>query len=165
MRKDVEAFARTCHPCQAGKSSKTENPGIGKFEVPDQRFSSIHLDVVGPLPPSEGMSYLLTILDRTSRWLEAVPLPAATSKNCCDAFVRSWLSRYGACQKITSDNGNTFQANLWKDLNRTLGIEVNFVPVYHQQTNGAIERQHRTLKDSIKASLIEMGDKYKNNWM
>ena len=37
-----------------------------------------------------------------------------------------------------------------------LGIEVKFVPPYHQQTNGAIERQHRTMKESLKASLIEM---------
>ena len=75
------------------------------------------------------------------------------------------MSRYGAPQRIFCDNGNTYTANLWKDLNRVLGIEVQFVPLYHQQTNGAIERQHRTLKDSIKASLVEMGDVYKQNWM
>ena len=56
-------------------------------------------------------------------------------------------------------------AGLWQDLNRVLGIKVQFVPLYHQQTNGAIERQHRTLKDSLKASLIEMADLHKENWM
>ena len=44
-------------------------------------------------------------------------------------------------------------------------MEVTFVPPYHQATNGAIERQHRTLKESIKASLVEMGDIHKNKWM
>ena len=51
------------------------------------------------------------------------------------------------------------------DLTRILGIKVTFVPLYHQQTNGAVERQHRTLKESIKASLIQMGDKHKSAWM
>ena len=51
------------------------------------------------------------------------------------------------------------------DLTRILGIKVTFVPLYHQQTNGAVERQHRTLKESIKASLIQMGDVHKSNWM
>ena len=46
-----------------------------------------------------------------------------------------------------------------------LGINVNLVPRYHQSTNGAIERQHRTLKESIKASLVEMGDLHKEKWM
>ena len=54
---------------------------------------------------------------------------------------------------------------MWMDLQRVLGVEVNFVPPYHQATNGAIERQHRPLKESIKAALIEMGDLHKNKWM
>ena len=92
-------------------------------------------------------------------------MPAATSLNCCNAFIRGWLSRYGSCQTLTTDNGNTFQANLWKDLARVLGIEVNYVPRYHQATNGAIERQHRTLKESLKASLVQMGDIHRERWM
>ena len=37
--------------------------------------------------------------------------------------------------------------------------------VYYPQANGLIERSHQTLKKSIKASLIEMGDKYQSNWI
>ena len=92
-------------------------------------------------------------------------MPAATSLNCCNAFIRSWLSRYGAPRQIFCDNGNTYTAKLWDDLTRVLGIQVQFVPLYHQSTNGAIERQHRTLKESIKASLIEMGNIHRDKWM
>ena len=59
----------------------------------------------------------------------------------------------------------TFTSDLWRDLNRVLGIQVNYVPRYHQSTNGAIERQHRTLKESLKASLIEMGNQHRDKWM
>ena len=48
---------------------------------------------------------------------------------------------------------------------KTFNVEVIFTPAYHQATNGAIERQHRTIKESIKASLIEMGDLHKSKWM
>ena len=54
LRHDVTEFVRSCHPCQIAKQSATTNPGIGDFPVPDQRFSFIHLDIVGPLPESEG---------------------------------------------------------------------------------------------------------------
>ena len=57
-----------------------------------------------------------------------MPLPQATSINCCNAFVRAWLSRYGSPKSIFCDNGNTFTANLWKDLTKLLGIEVKYVP-------------------------------------
>ena len=134
------------------KTPKGLIPKTRTFKVPDHRFQELHVDVVGPLPPSEGMQYLLSIFDRKSRWLECVPLSQATSENCCKAFVRAWLARYGQPQRILCDNGNTFTAKLWEDLTKTLGIEVQFTPLYHQSTNGAVERQHRTVKESIKAS-------------
>ena len=78
MRKDVENFVRTCHACQLAKQSQTVNPGTGSFPVPDERFSSIHLDVVGPLPESQGKRYLLSVFDRTSRWFEAYAMNSPT---------------------------------------------------------------------------------------
>ena len=36
--------------------------------IPGNRFSHVHVDLVGPLPVSaEGYRYLLTIVDRTTR--------------------------------------------------------------------------------------------------
>ena len=41
---------------------------------------------------------------------------------------------------------------------------MNYTPLYSPQANGLIERQHSTLKTSLKAALIQMGDKYQENW-
>ena len=82
IRKDVEGFVKSCHPCQVAKQSGTVNPGVGAFPVPDQRFSVIHIDVVGPLPPSEGQKYLLSVFCRTSRWFECYPMSDASSSEC-----------------------------------------------------------------------------------
>ena len=122
MGKQISQFVKTCHACQTVKVPKGIKPKTKVFPVPEERFSEIHTDIVGPLPESEGMRYIMTLLDRRTRWLECVPLASATSKNCCNAFIRGWLSRYGAPQRIYCDNGNTYTAGLWKDLNRVLGI-------------------------------------------
>ena len=63
LRTEVTEFVRSCHPCQVAKQSTTVKPGIGEYPIVDKRFSYIHLDVVGPLPESEGYSYLLSVYD------------------------------------------------------------------------------------------------------
>ena len=69
IKNDTINFIKTCHGCQSTTASKLKPPHIGKFEEPDQRFSHCHIDIVGPLPPSKGYKYILTIKDRFTRFL------------------------------------------------------------------------------------------------
>ena len=88
----------------------------------------------------------------------------ASAEACCHAFLHGWVQRYGLPQSATADNGNSFVARLWTDLQKTLNVKVIFVPYYHQATNGVVERAHGTIKTGIKTMLIEMGNKYKQDW-
>ena len=87
------------------------------------------LDIVGPLPDSCGKRYLLTVLDRTTRFVDALPLAEATAQACCDAFVSQWVSRFGLPDAATTDNGNTFVSQLWTKLHENLGTIVT-IPSY-----------------------------------
>ena len=79
--------------------------------MPDQRFTGILLDVVGPLPPSEGHRFFLIVFCRTTRWLEAYLMKQATADECSKAFLQG-TSRYGVPHVNISDNGNSFISNL-----------------------------------------------------
>ena len=46
-----------------------------------------------------------------------------------------------------------------------LNIKVSYSALYRPQAIGMLERQHRPLKDSLKAAIEEMGDKYQDRWM
>ena len=48
---------------------------------------TIHIDIVGPLPSSGGYSYLLTCVDRFTRWPEAIPLTCITADSVAKAFM------------------------------------------------------------------------------
>ena len=158
MSTQVTDFVKSCHPCQLAKQAATENPGVGYFEVPDKRFSFIHLDICGPLPEShDGFKYMLTILDRTSRWVEAIPMRTDSSAETCRAFME-YVSRFGLPDRACSDNGNAFVANLFQDILKTFNIKISFTPAYHAAWNGAIERQQQTIKNSLKASLVDLGN-------
>ena len=165
LRSDVTVFVQTCHGCQSQKSSKIRPPHYGEFKVPDQRFSHCHVDIVGPLPESEGFKYLLTIIDRTTRHLSALPVKEPSAKECSQAFLLHYVAQYGLPSACTSDQGRNFVSNLFQEMQKNLGIDVNHTPIYWPQGNGLIERNHQSLKDSIKAQLVEMGELHKENWM
>ena len=164
LRQEVTAFCKSCHPCQIAKQSTTVKPGIGDFEVPDKRFQFIHLDIVGPLPVSEGKRYILTVLDRCSRWLECYPLSHDSAEEVCKGFMQ-WVARYGLPGVAYSDQGNAFTANLFQDILKTFNIEIKFSPAYYAANNGAIERKHQDLKNALKASLVDMGNFHRDKWM
>lgn len=67
MCKDVLEWARTCILCQRSKIQKHTRSVLQNFDVPDTRFSHIHVDIVGTLSPSQNNRYCLTIIARFIR--------------------------------------------------------------------------------------------------
>ena len=79
------------------------------FTVPEKRFSYINVDIVGP---SHGLSYLLTIVDRTTRWPEAIPLRDISTATYARALIYVWISRFGVPLDMPSDRGSQFTSAL-----------------------------------------------------
>ena len=136
---------------------------MATFQSQTRDFKHFHVDIVGPLPESHGHKYLLTIYDRCSRWVEAFALRRDTADEVSKAFLQ-YVSRFGLPSSVCSDNGNSFIANLWQDIMKQFGIEVKFTPAYHAATNGAIERKHQDIKNALKAALVDMGNKHRDEW-
>jgi transposase InsO family protein len=93
------------------------------------------------------------MIDRTSRWPEVVPLSSITAVVCAQALLSSWISRFGVPSVITTDRGAQFTSSVWSEVCSILGIRRSQTTSYHPQSNGLIERFHRSLKTSLRARL------------
>ncbi|GFO43713.1 hypothetical protein PoB_007021800 [Plakobranchus ocellatus] len=107
------------------------------------------IDLVGPLPlSSDRYEYLLTLVDVSTRWTEAVPLRRITAKDVAEALFSIFV-RFGFPKKIQSDRGQQFMFKLLAEFNSLCNIKHFFSTPYHSQTNGIVESFHTTLNSVI----------------
>ena len=153
MNTDVRKWTKACLQYQRSKIQHQTVTPLSTFATPDARFDQVHIDIVGPLPPSRGYSYLLTCIDRFIRWPEALSMTDITAETVSLTFATGWIARFGVPLTITSDRGRQFKSGLWASLMKLLGCKHLRTTSYHPIANGVIERLHRQLKVSLKAHM------------
>jgi IS30 family transposase len=110
MSKDVTQWVKDCQTCSRAKVTRQPAAALQPIPVPRQWFSHIHMDIV---VSREGFHYLFTIIGRSSRMLEAVPLANIETETCRDALINQWVARFGIPAHLTSDQGAQFTSTLW----------------------------------------------------
>lgn len=155
LNRDVGKWAKTCIQCQKSKVGRHTVSELQQFPIAE-RLTWVHIDIVGPLEICKhGHRYLVTMIDRFSRWPEAIPVTEITADTIAKVFYESWVCRFGNAFKLTTDQGRQFESKLFEQLLKLMGIKKIHTTPYHPQSNGMIERWHRSMKQAMMARLSE----------
>lgn len=154
MHKHIKSFIKSCKLCQKNKSGKNTLCPMQLTTTASNPFQKIFLDIVGPLTPTySNNKYLLTFQDDLSKYVIAIPLPNQEAATVAKAFVTKIICSYGIPQTLVTDQGTNFCSQLFKNTCKLLHIKHINCTSYHPQSNGALERSHRTLKEYLRSFI------------
>ena len=78
----------------------------------------------------------MVAIDYFTKWIEAIPLKAATSKNMVDFVKEHIVYRFGIPQTITTDQATMFTSEEFRDFAASMGIKLLNSSPYYAQANG-----------------------------
>jgi cleavage and polyadenylation specificity factor subunit 1 len=108
-------------------------------------FERIEIDIFGPLPLTKsGNKYILTMCDCFTKWTEAIPLADQTASTIAKEFVGNFISRFGCPLQVHSDRGSNFESQNFHGICKPLNTGKTRTTAQRPQSNGNIERFHRT---------------------
>ncbi|XP_061111878.1 desmoglein-2-like protein [Conger conger] len=152
MERDVREFVAACPICARGKGSHQSPSGLLRpLPIPRRPWSHIALDFIMELPPSEGKTVILVVVDRFSKAAHFVALPKLPSAVETARLVIDHVFKiHGLPQDVVSDRGPQFASRFWRAFCSLLGASVSLSSGFHPETNGQTERTNHTLENTLR---------------
>uniref|UniRef100_A0A1I7W6P8 Integrase catalytic domain-containing protein n=1 Tax=Heterorhabditis bacteriophora TaxID=37862 RepID=A0A1I7W6P8_HETBA len=117
------------------------NKPMGTLEDVNMPCERWHIDILGPLPRTEkGNRYILSMKDAFSKWI-------VTSEK----YLTEGCLKLGTPRVVVTDNGTNFKSGTFTEALKLMGIEHQVTSPYHKNSNGQVERLHRTLEECLSA--------------
>ncbi|GJS68798.1 reverse transcriptase domain-containing protein [Tanacetum coccineum] len=140
MKANIATYVSKCLTCAKVKAEHQRPSGLlVQPEIPQWKWDNITMDFVMKLPKSsQGYDTIWVIVDRLTK--SAIFMPMRET-DPMDKLARMYLKE--------------------KSLQKALGTSLDMSTAYHPQTDGQSERTIQTLKDMLRACVIDFG----NGWV
>nr|GFC32793.1 reverse transcriptase domain-containing protein [Tanacetum cinerariifolium] len=117
------------------------------------------MDFITKLPKSShGFDTIWVIVDRLTKSAYFLPI---RENDPLEKLARLYLNRivaiHGIPVSIICDRDGRFTSNFWKSFQKDLGTDICMSTANHPETDGQSERTIQTLKDMLRACVIDLG--------
>ena len=132
----------SCEICSRSKNPQHRLYGLlQSLHVPKRPWSSISMDFIFDLPPSNTFDCICVIIDRFSKMAHFVLCKKTIiGEDTAKLFIDNIYRYHGLPDDIVSDRGPQFVSKFWQFLFKILHIEIKLSLTFHPQTDGQTER-------------------------
>ena len=149
--KDISNYVLSCKLCNTSKSANRPSRHPRVIDHAGYPLQKVHMDHLGPLTVSnDGNVYILVIVDQFTKWVECIPLRDLTAENTAKSAVNYFFSRFGYPVQIVTDQGSTFESQLFQEMCKLLRIRKSRTSGYRPSANGQAEIKNRVLMAAVR---------------
>ncbi|GKB43706.1 putative reverse transcriptase domain-containing protein, partial [Tanacetum coccineum] len=164
MKADIATYVRKCLTCARVKAEHQRPSGLlVQPEIPQWKWDNITMDFVTKLPKSsQGYDTIWVIVDRLTKSAIFTPMRETDSmEKLARMYIKEVVTRHGIPVSIICNRDPRFLSNFWKSLQKALVTSLDMSTSYHPEMDGQSERTIQTLKDMLRACVINFG----NGWV
>ncbi|GJW52198.1 putative reverse transcriptase domain-containing protein [Tanacetum coccineum] len=163
MKVDIATYVSKCLTYAKVKAEHQKPSGLlQQPEIPVWKWERITMDFVSGLPRTpSGYDTIWVIVDRLTKSAHFLPIKKTdTMEKLTQLYLKEVVCKHGVPISIILDRDSHFMSILWKSLQKAMGMNLDMSTAYHPQTDGQSERTIQTLKDILRACVIDFG----NSW-
>ena len=151
MRK-VGKYVEGCNLCQRMKNRTEEVAGKLKLrEVSEKLWMYLMVDFITKLPVVARKDAILVVCDRLSKMTHFVATIEGTlAEGLARLFRDNVWKLHRLPESVVLDRRPQFAAELTKELNKMLGIEMRLSTAFHPQTDGQMEQINQELEQYLR---------------
>ncbi|GAU51702.1 hypothetical protein TSUD_415130 [Trifolium subterraneum] len=163
MHKEIAEYVYACLVCQKSKIEHQKPSGLLQpLFIPEWKWDSIAMDFVGGLPKTaKGNEVIWVVVDRLAKSAHFIAIKVGTLvPKLAEIYVEQIIRLHGIPSSIVSDRDPKFTSRFWESLQEALGTKLRLSSAYHPQTDGQSERTIQSLKDLLRACVLEQGESW-----
>jgi len=166
LKEDIKIYVQGCFKYQQNKVQHQRKAGeLHLLEISQGPWQEISIDIIGPLPKSNGMDAILVIVDRFTKMIR---LKATTMNISLEEIVKIYRDNiwklHGVPRKILSDRGLQFASKFMEEFTKALGTRRQLPTAYHPQTDGQTERINQEIGTFLRHYVNYQQDDW-TNWL
>ncbi|GJR23145.1 putative reverse transcriptase domain-containing protein [Tanacetum coccineum] len=163
MKADIATYVSKCLTCLRVKAEHQKPSGLlVQPAIPQWKWDNITMDFVTKLPRTQsGNDTIWVIVDRLTKSAHFLPMRETDPMDkLARLYLKEVVTRHGIPVSIICDRDPRFTSNFWRSFQKAMGTRLDMSTTYHPETDGQSERTIQTLKDMLRACVIDFG----NGW-
>ena len=154
ITRDIAKIVTSCKVCREAKA-QFNTPAATLNSLPLMKLLyRLHVDLMGPFIVSDGMRFVMIMLEAGTKTLILHALPAKEARYTAAAFEQCVLGRMGSCAEVVSDGGGEWLKEFAAMLAANF-IDHRVTSAQHPQSNGAAERCVMFAKQCLRKHCVD----------